>query len=89
MVVETLDRPFETWRDGLLEVIPTLDDPERCAVILARLRATAQPIGVTSDDVAWLAALVPSTATAQWTRRHRTPARLRPRKRRPLAEAAS
>ncbi len=64
MVVETLDRPFETWRDGLLEVIPTLDDPERCAVFLARLRTTAQRIGVTSDDVAWLAALVPSTATA-------------------------
>lgn len=65
MAVEPLSRPYGTWLEGLLALIEELDDPDRCAIVVHRMRATAEHVPPSAEDIAWLAMLVPSAATAR------------------------
>jgi hypothetical protein len=52
---DTLVTPFESWREGLLNLADALDSAERTEIMVARLDATAQTTEITIDDICALA----------------------------------
>lgn len=58
----SLQRPFETWREGLLNLADSLASSDRIVIAVARLEATAQVVKITLEDVCALALLAQSSA---------------------------
>ena len=60
--IDSLALPFSRWQEGLLALAAALSDPEREAIMIARLEATAAEHGISSKEICALALLVPSNA---------------------------
>jgi hypothetical protein len=58
----SLQRPFDTWREGLLNQADSLASSDRIVIAVARLEATAQVVKITLEDVCALALLAQSSA---------------------------
>jgi hypothetical protein len=52
---DKLQRPFETWQEGLLNLADSLTSPDRTNIAVSRLEATAQVTKITPNDVCALA----------------------------------
>jgi hypothetical protein len=62
VAIQTLSRPFSSWREGLLALAGALEDPHRERIVVERLEATAAKIGIGPRDICSLALLVTSRA---------------------------